>query len=128
MTNQDDNAIMVMPVQEDGTLAEGEAVSTGGQGGVMIDPETGEEVATDALASQSAMRVAGDNLFAVNAGSNSLTMMAINPEDPLQLAMVGEPVETGGDVSVNCLRFMQSFPPLRLSLAFLLPFLRGREN
>lgn len=37
------------------------------------------------------------NLFAVNAGSNSLTMLSISPSDPTQLIMLGQPVAVPGE-------------------------------
>lgn len=98
MTNQDENGVIMLPVQPDGTLAAGSIISTGGAGASLIDAATGQPVQTDTLASQGAVRVAGSSLFAVNAGSNSLSMFAIDPHDPARLAAVGQPVETGGDV------------------------------
>lgn len=100
MTNQDENSIIMLPVQEDGTLTTGSIIATGGKGASLIDPMTGEPVQTDTLASQGSVRVIGNSLFAVNAGSNTLSMFAIDPEDPAKLAPVGQPVETGGDVSI----------------------------
>ena len=98
MTNQDDNSVIMLPVQEDGTLAEGSIISTGGKGGVLIDAMTNAPVASDSLASQGAVRVVGNSLFAVNAGSNSLSMFAIDSTDPAKLTPVGQPAATGGDV------------------------------
>jgi hypothetical protein len=98
MSNQDENSIIMLPVQADGTLGEGSTIATGGKGGSLIDAMTNEPAQTDVLASQGAVRVLGDNLFAVNAGSNSLSMFAIDPQDPTNLAPVGQPAETGGDV------------------------------
>jgi len=37
------------------------------------------------------------NLFAVNAGSNSVTMLAIDPTDPTKLTMIGQPVSVPGE-------------------------------
>lgn len=96
-TNQVENAIMMIPVQSDGTLGAGSSIATGGQGGALIDMMTGQPAATDVLASQGAVRVLGNNLFAVNAGSNSLSMFAIDAQG--MLTQVGQAVETGGDVS-----------------------------
>lgn len=36
-------------------------------------------------------------LYAVNAGSNTVTQFAIDESDPLKLTMVGQPVDTMGD-------------------------------
>ena len=40
-------------------------------------------------------------VFAVNAGSNTLSMLAIDPADPTKLTMVGSPVNTCGDFPVT---------------------------
>lgn len=98
-SNQDQNSVIMLPVQADGTLGAGSIIATGGTGGVLIDGMTNEPAKSDVLASQGAVRVLGDNLFAVNAGSNSLSMFAIDPQDPAKLTQVGQAVETGGDVS-----------------------------
>jgi hypothetical protein len=102
MTNQDDNSVIMIPVQEDGTLKDGSIIATGGKGGVLIDAMTGQPAPSDTLASQGSVRVIGSSLFAVNAGSNSLSMFAIDPQDPAKLAAVGQAVETGGDVCLSC--------------------------
>lgn len=36
-------------------------------------------------------------LYAVNAGSNSITMFEIDEHDPTKLTMVGQPVDSMGD-------------------------------
>jgi hypothetical protein len=97
-SNQDQNSVIVLPVQADGTLGAGTSIATGGTGGVLIDGMTNEPAKSDVLASQGAVRVLGDNLFVVNAGSNSLSMFAIDPQDPVKLTLVGQAVESGGDV------------------------------
>jgi hypothetical protein len=98
MTNQADNSVIMLPVQADGTLGQGSMIATGGKGGILIDQTTNKPAASDALASQGAIRVAGNNVFAVNAGSNSVSMFAIDPQNPAKLTAVGKPVESGGDV------------------------------
>jgi hypothetical protein len=35
------------------------------------------------------------------AGSNTISMFAINPHNPLDLKMVGEPINSGGDFPVS---------------------------
>lgn len=40
-------------------------------------------------------------MFAVNAGSNTLTMLAINPQDPTCLSMIGKPASIPGDFPVT---------------------------
>ncbi|KAM4054459.1 3-carboxymuconate cyclase [Hirsutella rhossiliensis] len=41
--------------------------------------------------------MAGNHLFAVNAGSNTVSMFAINPQNPSQLALVGKPAAVPGE-------------------------------
>ncbi|GJD05190.1 3-carboxymuconate cyclase [Colletotrichum higginsianum] len=60
---------------------------TGGMGSNFIDGITNKPAAPDALASQSALTVAGNNLFAVNAGSNTITMFEIDQSNPTKLTM-----------------------------------------
>ena len=86
-----------MKVAADGTLSDGSITSTGGKGASGIDGKTKEPAAPDALFSQSALKVEGNMLVAVNAGSNTLTMMTISADDPTQLTIVGSPVDTLGE-------------------------------
>ncbi|KAJ8103364.1 hypothetical protein POJ06DRAFT_247392 [Lipomyces tetrasporus] len=53
--------------------------------------------APDALLSQNALTIVGQNLFAVNAGSNTLTMMSICESDPTILTPVGKSVSVLGE-------------------------------
>ncbi|KAG8896713.1 hypothetical protein FRB99_008692 [Tulasnella sp. 403] len=82
----------------DGTLTPGKAFDAGGTGAHLnsTDPNAG-----DPLASQGAVVVADKYLFTVNAGSNTAVMFAINPAAPIELAMVGQPVPTGGEFPVS---------------------------
>ena len=111
MTNQDENSVIMLPVQADGTLAAGSIIATGGEGASLIDAMTGQPAKTDTLASQGAVRVVGSSLFAVNPGSNSLSMFAIDPQDPAKLSAVGQAVSTGGDVF-----FVWHFPHFSVSI------------
>lgn len=40
-------------------------------------------------------------LFTINAGSNTVVMFHIDPEDPTNLKMVGSPADTMGEVPVS---------------------------
>lgn len=40
-------------------------------------------------------------LFTINAGSNTVVMFRIDPEDPTHLTMVGSPASTMGEVPVS---------------------------
>ncbi|KAG9769104.1 hypothetical protein KCU88_g6978, partial [Aureobasidium melanogenum] len=115
LTNEADNAVVALPVAADGTLSLGKVTGTGGAGANSIGGTTNQPAAPDALIGQSALTVAGNvryptlagaysqtltipkHLFAVNAGSNTLTMLSIDPQNPTQLAMVGQPVNLPGE-------------------------------
>ncbi|KAK1561606.1 uncharacterized protein LY79DRAFT_574047 [Colletotrichum navitas] len=92
ITNDASNAVVAVPISPNGLLSGGTSVKTGGAGSNFFDGANNGPAAPDALASQSALTVAGNNLFAVNAGSNTLTMFAIDKADPTKLTMVGKPV------------------------------------
>ncbi|KAI9806978.1 MAG: hypothetical protein M1833_002636 [Piccolia ochrophora] len=95
------NAVVALKINYDGTLSDGSTTMTGGNGAQIIDGKTGQPAATDALASQGALAVAGQMMVVVNAGSNTLTMFAIDAADPTVLSMVGEPVDTMGEFPVS---------------------------
>ncbi|KAJ4256922.1 hypothetical protein NW762_009018 [Fusarium torreyae] len=96
LTNDVENGVVALPVQHDGTLAKGTVTLTGGAGGVHVDAK-GQLVTPDALVSQSSITVLGHHVFAVNPGSNTLSLLAIHPEDPTKLKLVGEPAHLPGD-------------------------------
>ena len=60
MTNVANNSIVALPVGANGTLGAGSLTPTGGAGGAEVDPLTGLPTIPDALASQGAVRVAGN--------------------------------------------------------------------
>ena len=95
------NSVIAMLVAKDGTLSDGSTTPTGGRGASGIDGKTNDTAMPDALFSQSALKVDGNLLVAVNAGSNSLSMMIISSDDPTKLTMVGKPVSTLGEFPVS---------------------------
>ncbi|KAL8707611.1 MAG: hypothetical protein Q9220_007398 [cf. Caloplaca sp. 1 TL-2023] len=95
------NSIVAMKVCADGTLTDGSITPTGGIGASGIDGATNQPAGPDALFSQSALKVEGNIMVAVNAGSNTLSMLAIDAADPSKLTMVGQPVNTMGDFPVT---------------------------
>lgn len=113
MTNEAQNAVVALPIKDDGSLAAGKSIKTGGAGAVMIEAASGKPQLPDGTASQSALTRVGNasgntslrfliitdsqNIFAVNPGSNTVTMLAINPKDPTCLTMVGKPVAIPGE-------------------------------
>ncbi|KAJ4302716.1 hypothetical protein N0V90_001606 [Kalmusia sp. IMI 367209] len=97
ITNEAENAVVALPIKNDGSLVKGNSIKTGGAGSNSIDGATGQPAKPDALVGQSALTVVGNNIFAVNAGSNTLTMLSISPKDPTCLTVVGQPVAIPGE-------------------------------
>ena len=100
-TNGAQNMIVALRVGADGKLEEGSMTPTGGSGSAEVDPTTGKPTVPDALSSQGSVRVAGQMLFNVNAGSNSVSMFTIDAQDPTKLTMVGKPADTCGEFPVT---------------------------
>jgi 6-phosphogluconolactonase len=91
LTNQVNNAVAVFDRAPDGTLTPAGTFSTGGAGNPVAQPG---DPPTDPLASQGAL-ILGDNnkfLFAVNAGSNEISVLSIG-KDSLTLV---DKVSSGG--------------------------------
>ena len=59
MTNANDNAIIALPVMENGNVMDGSITPTGGKGQSSVDPMTNKSNAVDGTVSQGAVRVAG---------------------------------------------------------------------
>ncbi|OAL26487.1 hypothetical protein AYO20_10056 [Fonsecaea nubica] len=95
ITNDASNSVAAVPVAANGMLSQGSLTPTGGEGSNSITAEN-EPAAPDALISQSSLTIAGNNIFAVNAGSNTLSMLSIDPRDPTKLTVVGAPVSLPG--------------------------------
>ncbi|CAI4214035.1 unnamed protein product [Parascedosporium putredinis] len=96
LTNEDVNGVVALPVKRDGSLASGIVTETGGAGATSLDANN-QPAVPDPLVGQSALTVAGKYLFAVNAGSNTLSMLSISRSDPTKLRRVGEPVALPGE-------------------------------
>ncbi|KAG8954274.1 hypothetical protein FRC04_000499 [Tulasnella sp. 424] len=89
------NSILASNIADDGTLTFGAAISAGGIG--LHDKNTNANPnAIDGLFSQDAIKVVGGYLYTVNPGSNTIVMFKINPENPSDLTMIGQPVNSGG--------------------------------
>ncbi|KAK7928408.1 hypothetical protein PG985_005406 [Apiospora marii] len=97
ISNDQQNAVVAMHVQADGMVGKATSTATGGTGANGIDGSKNEPSAPDALFSQSALTVAGKMLFAVNAGSNTVSMFAIDAADSTKLTMVGKPAAVPGE-------------------------------
>jgi len=88
------NNIMVYTVAQNGTVSYTKNVPTGGVGAHVWDYIF---FIPDALFSQSSVFRQDNMLFTVNAGSDTVSMFSINPEDPTDITLVGEPVASGGE-------------------------------
>ena len=91
LTNQASNAVAVFDRMPDGTLTPAGMFSTGGAGNPVPPPG---DAAADPLASQGALVLSNNNklLFAVNAGSNEISVLSIG-KDSLTLV---DKVSSGG--------------------------------
>ncbi|KAK5058656.1 hypothetical protein LTR84_010920 [Exophiala bonariae] len=96
LTNDQKNSVAAIPIGQGGMLSGGSVTATGGAGSNSLDA-AGKAAAPDPLIGQSALAVAGGNVFAVNAGSNTLSMLAIDKQDPSKLTMVGQPMPVEGE-------------------------------
>jgi len=92
------NSILINAIGNNGLISYAGAVSTGGTG---LHGNPGSPPMPDGLFSQGAIQVAGNHLFLVNAGSNTVSMFFINPVNPLDIRMVGKPVSSGGEFPVS---------------------------
>lgn len=62
---------------------------------------TGSPNTADTLGSQGSVVVSGDYLFTVNAGSNTLSMFAIDEQDPFRPRLIGTPADTLGQFPIS---------------------------
>jgi hypothetical protein len=74
LTNQVNNAIAAFDRAPDGTLTAAGTFSTGGAGNPVAQPG---DPPTDPLASQGSLILSDNFLFAVNAGSNEISVLSI---------------------------------------------------
>ncbi|KAI6879897.1 hypothetical protein KC360_g7647 [Hortaea werneckii] len=98
--NPNGSAIIALTVGPDGLLKDPVRTSTGGYGAISVNPD-GSPRPVDTLSSQGTVTVKGNMLFTINAGSNTVVMFRIDPEDPTHLTMVGSPASTMGEVPVS---------------------------
>ncbi|KAH0287091.1 hypothetical protein M436DRAFT_68262 [Aureobasidium namibiae CBS 147.97] len=90
MTNVVPNSIVAMAASANGSLYPGTILTaTGGDGGNLLNSMTGKPGQPDALSSSDSIVVAGDYLFNVNAGSNSVSMFSIDPWNPMEPTLLG---------------------------------------
>jgi len=99
MTNDPSgNNIFIHGIGHDGKLNFAGIVPTGGTG---MHGNNGGPPTADALFSQGPIVISGNHLFAVNPGSNTVSMFHIDPANPLDIRMVGKPVSSRGEFPVS---------------------------
>jgi 6-phosphogluconolactonase (cycloisomerase 2 family)/LysM repeat protein len=100
MTNEaKGNFLVASAIGADGKITPTEAVYTGGKGG-HGQAAGGGAPGPDPLFTQDSVKVGGEFVFVVNAGSNSLSMFKINTAKPTDVRLVGMPVNTQGEFPV----------------------------
>ncbi|KAI0081947.1 hypothetical protein K474DRAFT_1586866 [Panus rudis PR-1116 ss-1] len=93
------NFIMAGDIGSDGKITFSNAVPTQGKGSHgVVDPN-----GPDGLFSQGAVKASAANnmLATVNAGSNTVSLFSIDPQNPSNLKQVGQPVCSGGEFPVS---------------------------
>ncbi|KAL4882965.1 hypothetical protein BJY04DRAFT_216684 [Aspergillus karnatakaensis] len=95
LRNTAENAIISLPISGDGTLGKGHFTLTAGQGGTALNGP-GQPSGPDALFSQAPLAIAGDLIFALNPGSNTLSILKPNSDDPTSLTLFNDPVSVPG--------------------------------
>lgn len=93
------NFVVSADIAADGKLSLRRATPTEGLGAHGLTEAPGP----DPLFGQGSVKVsaASNLLAAVNAGSNTLSVFKINPNDPSSITMLGSPVGTGGDFPMS---------------------------
>jgi len=93
------NFVVSADIHSNGKVVLREAVQTGGQGSHGVVAANGP----DALFSQGSVKTsqATNLLAAVNAGSNTVSLFSINPNDPAQIHNIGKPVNSGGEFPMS---------------------------
>ncbi|KAJ7756453.1 hypothetical protein DFH07DRAFT_480073 [Mycena maculata] len=92
------NAVIASSIGSDGQLTLQQATFSGGLGS-----HGGPGTGPDALFSQGAVKASpkGQIVATVNAGSNTISVFNIDPTNPTNLEMIGEPVGSGGEFPMS---------------------------
>ncbi|KAF2970651.1 hypothetical protein GQX73_g2863 [Xylaria multiplex] len=109
ISNEQKNAVLALPIGKNGlfTPGTGRLTETGGAGMNGLDANN-QPAVPDPLFSQSSVTIAGNNLFAVNPGSNSVSMFSISRQDPTKLTLVGKPVAVPAEFPVTVAASLQN--------------------
>ncbi|PFH52984.1 hypothetical protein AMATHDRAFT_45887 [Amanita thiersii Skay4041] len=94
------NQLLVSDIYDDGQVAFRDAIRAGGLGG---HGEEGPQPGGDPLFSQGAVVVSqeGNVAVTVNAGSNTLSIFTINPQDPGDVKLLAKPIASGGQFPLS---------------------------
>ncbi|KAL4987018.1 hypothetical protein BDW68DRAFT_188339 [Aspergillus falconensis] len=96
LTNAAENAIIGVPIHENGLLGDAQVTLTGGSGERALHND-GQPAGPDSLFSQGAVAATEEYIFAVNPGSNTLSMLRPSETNPSKLTLVGESAIVPGD-------------------------------
>lgn len=101
-------SIVSLDILSNGTLSSPVRTLTGGKGSWAkwiipspAPPDNTGFAGPDSLFSANSIVVSGNFLFAVNAGSNTLSLFKIDPSNLQHLTLVGKPVGTLGDFPIS---------------------------
>jgi len=100
ITNEPDgNFVVAAQLNSDGSMVFDRAVSTSGVGAHGVTSPNGP----DALFSQGAVKASstGNVLAAINPGSATVSLFSINPQNPVDIQPIGQPVSTEGEFPMS---------------------------
>lgn len=100
ITNADHNSVVSIPIDSNGLLTGKASLTATGGRGLSGRRADGTPAAPDSLFSQDALTVVNDLLFAVNAGSNTLSLFKISDDNACLLTPIGSPQSTGGEFPI----------------------------
>ena len=107
MDNNPNNSIITVKINADGTLSSGSKIPTGGKGlaglnAGLLDGKSNVPTYLDSTSSSGDLSISEDNLIVANPGSNTISWFKIDPSDPLNPTLVGQPVDSLGDFPSSC--------------------------
>ncbi|KAK4229557.1 hypothetical protein QBC38DRAFT_412204 [Podospora fimiseda] len=94
--NEDSNSVACIEISSSGKITGNGAVhKTRGKGAKIITSSSSSS--SESLFSQSSITVTDDHVFVVNPGSHTLSMLSIDPSNPINLKLVGQPIKLPGE-------------------------------
>ncbi|KAK7692236.1 hypothetical protein QCA50_003861 [Cerrena zonata] len=93
------NFVIVGEIQSNGAVVPNRAVATGGKGAHGVS----DPIGPDPLFSQGAIKAtsSGKMLATVNPGDNTISLFSVDPKNPVDIKMIGQPVNSGGEFPVS---------------------------